>query len=129
MSKKSNDDIEQKIAKALAVVCVRDSYLEKLHQGIEPHTEAGDYSDVKVVTPEGEIPWNEVAKISQDEMKTLMKIVVNRLFTYLKHEGDIEFNDKFYEYARKRVYNWDDGEFDNFMMNSFLNKSDSSDKE
>lgn len=39
------------LAKAITAICVRNDYLEDLHAGITPSSEAGDYSDVKVVTP------------------------------------------------------------------------------
>ena len=47
---------------------MRNTFLEKLHEGITPSSEAGDYSDVKVVTPYGEIPWRNVSLISDREM-------------------------------------------------------------
>jgi hypothetical protein len=46
-------------------------------------SETGDYSDVKVVTPHGEIPWNELSRFNNDEMKELMIDVVNRCHRYL----------------------------------------------
>lgn len=45
----------------------------------------GDYSDVTVVSPHGEIPWNALSRISNVEMKTLMIEVVDRVFTYLTY--------------------------------------------
>ena len=57
----------------MAAACVRRGYLEKLHDGFTPVTRTGDYSDVKVIDAEGrEIPWNQVSRIDQDEMKTLI---------------------------------------------------------
>jgi hypothetical protein len=55
----------------IAEKAIRNS-LEDLHAGISPSTMSGDYSDVKVVTPYGEIPWNDVSRISDKEMRTLM---------------------------------------------------------
>ena len=46
----------EKVAKSLVEVCVRNA-LEDVHAGIFPSSQSGDYSDVKVVTPYGEIPW------------------------------------------------------------------------
>jgi hypothetical protein len=66
----------------LVKACVRDT-LEDLHAGITPTSKTGDYSDVKVISPFGEIPWNEVSRISDEEMKALMIGVVNRVFTFL----------------------------------------------
>ena len=65
--------------------CVRNSILEDLHAGITPASKAGDFSDVKVVSPHGEIPWNSLSRISDEEMKVLMIDVVDRVFTYLRY--------------------------------------------
>jgi hypothetical protein len=74
------------LAKLLVETCVRNSRcLEDLHSGIFPSSVIGDYSDVKVVSPYGEIPWNRVGRISDDEMKALMIEVVDRVFTYLTY--------------------------------------------
>ena len=70
------------ISLCLVKACVRDS-LEDLHAGISPGSVAGDYTDVKVVTPLGEIPWNQLSRISDAEMKELMIRVINRVFTFL----------------------------------------------
>jgi hypothetical protein len=69
----------------LAETGVRNSRLEELHQGVSPGSAIGDYSDVKVVTPYGEIPWSQVSRIDDDEMKELMIELVDRLFTILCH--------------------------------------------
>jgi len=75
---------QSEFAKMMAAACVRRGYLEKLHAGFTPVTRSGDYSDVKVIDAEGrEIPWNQVSRINQDEMKTLMTGVVNRIHTFL----------------------------------------------
>src|SRR6516162_3831928 len=75
---------QAEFAKLMTAACVRRGYLEKLHAGFTPVSRAGDYSDVTVIDAEGrEIPWNEVSRISQDEMKTLITGVVNRIHTFL----------------------------------------------
>jgi hypothetical protein len=43
----------------------------------------GDYSDVKVVSPHGEIPWKELSRLSDKEMKELMIDVVDRCYDFL----------------------------------------------
>jgi hypothetical protein len=48
-----------------------------------PKEQGGDYSDVKVVSPYGEIPWNGLARLDDEEMKTLMIDLVNKVFTVL----------------------------------------------
>jgi len=80
----SNEKSCSEFAKWIVAACVRRGYLEKLHAGVPPITHTGDYSDVKVIDAEGrEIPWNEVSRFDQDEMKTLMTGIVNRVYTFL----------------------------------------------
>jgi hypothetical protein len=64
---------------------IRNS-LEDLHTGIFPSTKTNDYSDVKVITPYGEIPWNNISRISDKELRTLMmeiEIKLHNTFTSL----------------------------------------------
>jgi hypothetical protein len=63
----------------------RNSGLEELHTGVSPATAVGDYSDVRVVTPYGEISWADLARLDDAEMKALMIEVVDRVFTILRH--------------------------------------------
>lgn len=76
------DKATEMLAKALVLHAFRNP-LEDLHAGTTPSSKTGDYSDVKVVTPYGEIPWTEVSRISDEEMKTLMMEVVSKLYTLL----------------------------------------------
>jgi hypothetical protein len=46
------------LVKFVALECFRNSKLEVLHTGKSARSKTGDYSDVKVVTPYGEIPWD-----------------------------------------------------------------------
>ena len=73
------------LAKAIVLHCVRNTRLEDLHAGTYPDSATGDYTDVKVVSPYGEIPWNRVSRISDAEMRSLMRQCVNRVYTYLLH--------------------------------------------
>jgi len=74
-----------KVAKMLAFYCVRNSSLENLHAGVFPSSQTGDYRDVRVVSPYGEIAWHRLSRISDEEMKPLMEEIVNRLYTFLYH--------------------------------------------
>ena len=65
------------------MLCVRNTQLETLHAGLTPFTRTGDYSDVFVVDANGRrIPWSEVSRIDEDEMRDLMRDIVNRLYTF-----------------------------------------------
>jgi len=70
-------------ATMLAFHCVRNSSLEDLHAGIFPSSKTGDYTDVTVVSPYGEIAWNRVSRISDEEMQRLSADIVNLLYTFL----------------------------------------------
>lgn len=74
---------------ALVEQCVRNTFLEDLHAGTVPDSAVGDYSDVKVVTPFGEIPWTRLSRISDAEMKTLMIEITNKVFTFLTYAEDL----------------------------------------
>lgn len=77
------------ITLALVETCVRNTQLEDLHAGSFPGSATGDYSDVKVVTPFGEIPWTNLSRISDPEMKALMIEIVDRVFTFLQYPEDL----------------------------------------
>lgn len=66
--------------------------LEYLHKGITPSSKTGDFSDVKVVTPYGEIAWNDLSRISDKEMRELMLGIENKIESALisieKHNSE-----------------------------------------
>ena len=73
--------IAAKLAKIMAMLCVRNTQLETLHAGLTPITRTGDYSDVVVLDADGRrIPWTEVSRFDEDEMRALMRDIVNRLY-------------------------------------------------
>ena len=79
-----NPQVLNRLAKYMAQQCFRNTVLEDFHAGITPYSEAGDYSDVFVKTPAGEIPWSKLSRLSDEEMKTLMIDVVNRTYLLLQ---------------------------------------------
>jgi len=81
-----------------------------LHQGIFPDSKEGDYSDVKVVSPYGEIPWNQLGRISDEEMEKLMKEIVNKVYTMLRYL-ETEKYEHFCQLFRVDK-SWEDAEID-----------------
>ena len=79
----SNPKVLKRLAKYLAQQCFRNTMLEDLHAGITPDSETGDYSDVVVRSPYGEIPWPQLSRLSDEEMKALMIEVVNKTYRAL----------------------------------------------
>lgn len=109
-------DLERQIAavmaKAMALICVRNTQLETLHAGPGPVSHSGDYSDVIVTDANGrQIPWPEVSRISDAEMRELMREIVNRLYTFQLRLGEEEFRD-YLDRQLTSTRNWDEPRLD-----------------
>lgn len=76
----TDPELQQRFAKYVALRCFRNSTLENLHSGKVPASKTGDYSDVVVHTPFGQIPWREISRFNDAEMKDLMIDVNNKVF-------------------------------------------------
>ena len=101
MNKGDEKRIAAMMAKTLAMMCVRNTGLETLHSGIVPVTHAGDYSDVRVIDADGrEIAWNDVSHLDDDQMRSLMKEIVNRLYTFNISIDDPGFRNSVDRWAR-----------------------------
>jgi hypothetical protein len=96
------------LAKAIAALCVRNTFLEDLHCGRTPASQSGDYSDVKVVTPYGEIPWRELSRLSDAEMKRLMKEIVDKIYTFLCRQKEPDFLEAFLRMGEMYGGRWDE---------------------
>jgi len=95
------NDLERQIAsvmaKAMALICVRNTCLETL---------------VIVTDANGrQIPWSEVSRISDDEMRELMREIVNRLYTFRLRIGEQEFRD-YLDRQLTSTRNWDEPSLD-----------------
>jgi hypothetical protein len=80
---RSNTLLKKRLSKVMAHQCFRNTKLENLHAGLSPSSKTGDFSDVKVVSPYGEIPWTRVSRFNDDEMKELMIDVANHCYDFL----------------------------------------------
>jgi hypothetical protein len=63
-----------------------------------------------------EIPWNQVSRINQDEMKTLITGIVDRIHTFLCRTflcsfGDQEFNQALERSTLPWTKNWDEPKY------------------
>lgn len=103
--------IAQKWAKDITALCVRMTCIEELHVGKTPHTQTGDHSDIKVVTPAGEIRWSDVSHISDEEMRRFLKQVTDRLYTVLAQIEDAAFMERLHTIGQKLTATWDDPEY------------------
>lgn len=121
MNIKDKEKWLQDVALMMAVNCVRNTVIENYHAGKSPSSKTGDYSDVKVVTPYGEIPWTEVSKISDKQMKVFNIEVANKLYTFLDfliggERSDDELNAFYKSIALFYPNNWNTPKLDNDMM-------------
>jgi hypothetical protein len=100
MNRDDEKRIAARMAKTLAMMCVRNTGLETLHAGVVPVTQTGDYSDVRVIDADGrEIAWNDVSHLDDDQMRALMKEIVNRVYTFYISIDDEEFRDRIDRWA------------------------------
>jgi len=76
--------LQKRLAKYLVHRCFRNSVLEDLHAGIAPESKTGDYSDVVVSTPFGEIPWRKLSRFDDVEMKKLVIDVVQKSYEFIQ---------------------------------------------
>ena len=95
------------LAKSITALCVRNTFLEDLHSGITPSSQSGDYADVKVVTPYGEIPWHKLSRLSDAEMKRLMVEIVEKIYTFLCRQEEPEFLAAFLRLGDLYAARWD----------------------
>ncbi len=95
------------LARYLAEYGVRNSILENLHAGTAPRSQAGDDSDIVVVTPFGEIPWSKVSRITDPEMRSLMLNVEKQIAECLRTIATFEQKgelSKFVDFIRHRSF-------------------------
>ncbi len=116
MNRNDEKRVAVKLAKTMAMLCVRNTYIEAIHAGKTPVTRTGDWSDVTVVDADGNrIPWADASHISDDEMRDLMRDIVNRLYTFHLCADDPKLQaemEKWMAVAGK----WDDPEIDPRMI-------------
>ena len=104
------------LAKGMAMMCFRNTVIEDFHGGIAPVSHTGDFSDVVVIDANGRrIPWPEVAHIEPDEMRDLMCLVVNRLYTCHLKAGDPDFFGML-DWAVREAREWDEPVLDEVML-------------
>jgi hypothetical protein len=99
-------------AKILVMACFRNGYLEDLHAGKSPVTKTGDYTDVTVTDASGRIfPFSELSRISDDEMRLLMKSAVSKLYACAMVINQLSTNHEaqsLMDFASLIIQKWDD---------------------
>lgn len=115
--------VAAKLARIMAMLCVRNTQLETLHAGLTPVTRTGDYSDVFVVDADGRrIPWTEVSRIDEDKMRDLMRDIVNRLYTFHLCADDPKLQTQIERWMGVAM-KWDEPEIDPKMISGSFEKA------
>ena len=94
MKPAEEERIAARLAKLMAMICVRNTGIEELHAGTVPVTHTGDYSDVFITDADGrQIPWSDASHLDDDQMRNLMRQIVDRLYTFYLKADDPGFRD------------------------------------
>jgi len=94
MKEADQDRIAARLAKLMAMICVRNTGIEELHAGTVPVTHTGDNSDVFVIDADGRrISWADVSHMDDGGMRDLMRQIVDRLYTFHMNSDDPQFRD------------------------------------
>ena len=95
------------MAAVIAQSCFRNGKLENFHAGTYPSSETGDYSDVKVVSPFGDIPWKRLSRLNNAEITELTVDAAERCYSFLSDLLQSTEGDKVIEMLKKQI---DDGQ-------------------
>ena len=85
------DFMASKLAFGIIKMALDCEEMSALEAGVEPATQTGDHSDIRIVCNGCDVSWQEVGRISNDEMRTLMKRWADRIYTVLKQLHDTKF--------------------------------------
>jgi ligand-binding SRPBCC domain-containing protein len=73
----------KRLAKYTVQQCFRNTVIEEFHAGTVADSKSGDFSDVVIKTPYGEIPWTSLPHLTDEEMKLVMRDAVNKTYRFL----------------------------------------------
>ena len=94
MKPADEERIAARLAKLTAMICMRNTGIEELHAGTVPVSHTGDYSDVFITDADGrQFPWSDASHLDDDQMRSLMRQIVDRLYTFHIKADDPEFRD------------------------------------
>ena len=99
----TNDALRRRLAAVIAQSCFRNGKLENFHAGTYPSSEAGDYSDVKVVSPFGDIPWKRLSRLNNAEITEITVNAAERCYSFLSDLFQSAEGDKVIEMLNKQV--------------------------
>ena len=107
-----DDQLRSLLIRTMALLCVRNTLLEDIHAGLTPVTRTGDYSDVTVIDADGRrIPWPSVSHFDDDTMRDLMRLVVDRLYSFEVRSQEPHFLERI-DLWMKAASRWDEPKLD-----------------
>lgn len=116
MKEADEERIAARLAKLLAMICVRNTGIEDLHAGTVPVTHTGDFSDVFVTDADGRrMAWTDVSHMDDGAMRDLMRQIVDRLYTFHMNRDDPQFRDHLDRWLKKSG-TWDDPKLDRALL-------------
>jgi hypothetical protein len=116
MKKADEERIAARLAKLMAMICVRNTGIENLHAGTVPVTHTGDFSDVFVTDADGRrIAWTDVSHMDDDVMRDLMRQIVDRLYTFHMNRDDPQFRGHLDRWLAISG-TWDDPKLDDALL-------------
>lgn len=121
MADKKRRDHNTIMARHIARFVRNTDDFELLHSGISPKSKTGDFSDVKVISPYGEVPWIKVSRFSDKEMRTLMLAIEQQIIEALKAYKNWEEN-----YNKEKLGVESEVRFEEFLEDMLFNKSSAS---
>jgi len=116
MKEADEERIAARLAKLMAMSCVRNTGIENLHAGTVPVTHTGDFSDVFVTDANGRrIAWTDVSHMDDDAMRDLMRQIVDRFYTFHMNRDDLQFRDHLDRWLA--IFGkWDDPKLDEGLL-------------
>lgn len=112
--------IAARLAKLMAMICVRNTRIEELHAGAVPVTHTGDYSDVFITDADGrQIPWTDASHLDDDQMRNLMRQIVDRLYTFHLKADDPGFRDHLDRWLAV-AERWDEPKLDEVFLSTII---------
>jgi chorismate mutase len=116
MKEADEERIAARLAKLMAIICVRNTGIEDLHAGTVPVTHTGDFSDVFVTDADGRrMAWTDVSHMDDEAMRNLMRQIVDRLYTFHMSRNDPQFRDHLDRWLAISGA-WDDPKLDEALL-------------
>lgn len=116
MKEADEERIAARLAKLMAVICVRNTGIEDLHTGTVPVTHTGDFFDVFVTDADGRrMAWADVSNMDDYAMRDPMRQIVNRLYTFHMNRDDPRFRDHLDRWLAISG-TWDDPKLDEALL-------------